>query len=395
MNDFPLSRIRAQTRGIKRGIFMNSSSASLRPTPVTTAVKAFLDLEDELGSDEAIRQSKDHLAKIPVSIATMIGAEANEIALMESNTIGWHTALAAVELRAGDDIIVSRAEYVSGLIALLEMQQRLKVRVLVVEYDSAGLIDLEQLQALLSVRTKLVCLTHIASSNGNVQPVAQAGRIIRQHSDALFLLDACQSVGQRVLDVKEIGCHALTATGRKYMRGPRGTGFLYVEASARKKLRPRFPDGQWATLSAQDEISLIDGARQYETYEKSHANFIGLGRAVDYALEIGMDRIQARTIAVGAHLRARIAKIDGLALGEISSELSGGVTFASNVTPLGEIYEHLHARQVSLRHIHKAGGAWDFAARQRTEVLRLSVHYFNTVEECDAVGDMLEEIAHS
>jgi len=305
------------------------------------------------------------------SIATMIGARPDEIAMMESQTIGWHAIISAMEFKDGDEIIVTAAEYITGLMALIELRHRANVVIRVVEYDATGVIDLESLEEHLSARTRLVCLTHIATSNGTVHPVAGAGRIIAEKSDAFFLLDACQSVGQRLLDVKEIGCHALTATGRKYIRGPRGTGFVYVAAEAQNRLRPRFPDGHRATLNANDEISPVSGAARFETFEKSLANVAGLGAAVDYALQLGLENIE------------------GIETGETSKPCSGLITISSSKTPLGGLYQHLEQQNVVAKHIMSDGGPWDLRARPQNEVIRLSVHYYNTIEECNKVTDLI------
>ena len=389
MHQFPLDKSRTDTAGLAHSIFMNNAGASLRPAVVTETIKDFLDLEDQVGGHAAAELKKDQLSQAYGSIATMIGARPDEIALMESQTIGWHAIISAMEFKDGDEIIVTAAEYITGLMALIELRHRANVVIRVVEYDATGVIDLESLEEHLSARTRLVCLTHIATSNGTVHPVAGAGRIIVEKSDAFFLLDACQSVGQRLLDVKEIGCHALTATGRKYIRGPRGTGFVYVAAEAQNRLRPRFPDGHRATLNANDEISPVSGAARFETFEKSLANVAGLGAAVDYALQLGMANIEARIELVSQHLRAKLRNIEGIETGETLEPCSGLVTISSSKTPLGGLYWHLEQQNVVAKHIMPDGGAWDLRARPQNEVIRLSVHYYNTIEECTEVADLI------
>lgn len=389
MHEFPLDKTRADTAGLAHAIFMNNAGASLRPAIVTETIKDFLDLEDRVGGHAAAELKADQLSQTYASIATMIGAKHDEIALMESQTIGWHAIISAMEFKDGDEIIVTAAEYITGLMALIELRHRAAVVIRVVEYDATGVIDLESLEKHLSARTRLVCLTHIATSNGTVHPVIEAGRIINQKSDAFYLLDACQSVGQRCVNVKEIGCHALTATGRKYLRGPRGTGFVYVATEAQNRLRPRFPDGHRATLSANDEISLVRGATRFETFEKNLANVVGLGTAVDYAFQLGMENIEARIELVSQHLRARLETVEGIELGETLEPCSGLVTISSTKTPLDALYQHLGQQNVVAKHIKLDGGAWDLRARPQNEVIRLSVHYYNTIEECNEVTDLI------
>jgi len=389
MHEFPLDKSRADTAGLAHGIFMNNAGASLRPAIVTETIKDFLDLEDRVGGHAAAELKAGQLSQTYASIASMMGAKVEEIALMESQTIGWHAIISAMNFKDGDEIIVTAAEYITGLMALIELRHRSTVVIRVVDYDATGVIDLESLEKHLSARTRLVCLTHIATSNGTVHPVAEAGRIINEKSDAFFLLDACQSVGQQPVDVKEIGCHALTATGRKYIRGPRGTGFVYVATEAQKRLRPRFPDGHRATLNANDEISFVSGAARFETFEKNLANVVGLGTAVDYALQLGLENIEARIELVSRHLRAKLKNVEGVELGETLEPCSGLVTISSTKTPLDALYQHLGKQKVVAKHIKLDGGAWDLRARPQNEVIRLSVHYYNTIEECNEVADLI------
>jgi len=391
MHDFPLDRIRSDTAGLAHSIFMNSAGASLRPQIVTETIKEFLDLEDRVGGHGAAEIKAEKLLQVYSSIASMIGAKGDEIALMESQTIAWHAIVSAMEFKDGDEVIVTPAEYISGLMALMELRRRSGVVIRVVDYDATGVIDLGQLEHFLNPRTRLVCLTHIASSNGTLHPVAEAGRIIKQKSDAFFLLDACQSVGQRIVNVEDIRCDGLTATGRKYVRGPRGTGFLYVAKDAQKQLSPRFPDGHRATLNNKDEISLVKGAARFETFEKSLANVAGLGAAVDYALEIGMEGIQARIDLVSQYLRSRLENIATIKTGETILPSSGLVTFCSHKVCLSSLYQHLGSQNVVAKHIVYDGGAWDFRARAQKDVIRLSVHYYNTIEECDEIVDLITD----
>ncbi len=389
--EFPLDQIRADTTGLAHGIFMNNAGASLRPAIVTQTIKDFLDLEDAIGGHGAAEEKSAELSQVYASIACLIGANADDIALMESQTIAWHAILSAIEFKDGDEIIVTPAEYITGLMALLELQRRCGVVIRVVEYDASGSIDLNQLESHLSAHTRLVCLTHIATSNGTVHPVEQAGRIIREKSNAFFLLDACQSVGQLALNVKDIGCHALTATGRKYLRGPRGTGFLYVAEDMQQHVGPRFPDGHRAVLSHADEISLVSGARRFETFEKSLANVAGLGAAIDYALDIGMENIEARIDLVSRHLRTRLENIEGIDVGETLIPSSGIITISAPGELTRSLYQYLGTHNIVAKHISADSGAWDFRARVQTDVIRLSVHYYNTIEECNQVADQIAD----
>jgi len=395
MKDFPIIRLRDDIAAIKNGIYMNNAGASLRPRGVTQIVQDYLNFEDQIGGHRAAEFKKIEIANVYTSIATLLNASVDEIALMESQTIAWHACLSAFDFNPGDEIIISRAEYISGIMAVMELRQRAGVIVHIIDYDDAGLIDLQQLEKHLSAKTRLVCLTHISTSNGQVHPVTEAGTIINNNSDAFYVLDACQSIGGRVVDVEKIGCHALTATGRKYLRGPRGTGFLYVKKSWQHRLRPRFPDGHKASINSGGDISLNNNATRFETYEKSFANVLGLGAAIDYALDVGLDEIANRIHQLSTHFITGLNAIDGIVVGEKIHTASGIITISSDRLAENNIYDQLMENNVICKFINSNGGAWDTKARGRGDVVRLSLHYFNTGDECDVVCELLSTILHA
>jgi len=390
-----IDHMRNEASENKNDIYMNNAGASLRPPGVTDTIKAYLDFEDQVGGHRAAELKSSEIASVYSSIATLLNASVQEIALMESHTIAWHACLSAFDFIPGDEVIISRAEYISGLMAVMELRKKSGIVVHIIDYDEAGLIDLNQLEKFLSDKTRLVCLTHISTSNGQVHPVAEAGRLINNNSDAFYLLDACQSIGARVVDVKKIGCHGLTATGRKYLRGPRGTGFLFIEKSWQQRLRPRFPDGHKASMNSSGAITPNDNATQFETYEKSLANVLGMGAAIDYALDIGMEKIENRINLLSTHFIKNLNAVDGIIVGEHSHIASGIVTISSNQMSAKYIYDQLMDNNVVCKFINTVGGAWDAVARDRGDVVRLSLHYFNTTDECDTVCGLLPVISRA
>ncbi|HEX2737054.1 MAG TPA: aminotransferase class V-fold PLP-dependent enzyme, partial [Acidimicrobiia bacterium] len=263
-----VARARADTPGCARVAHFNNAGASLAPDPVLGRVVGHLQLEAQVGGYEAEMRRADELAAVYTSIARLVGAETDEIALADSATTAWNNvfyALAAT-FSAGDRILTSRAEYGSNVIALLQMAGHTGARIEIIPDDEHGQVSVDALSELVDERVKLVAITHVPTQGGLVNPVVEIGRVVRD-TDAVYLVDACQSVGQLAIDVGEIGCDALSATGRKYVRGPRGTGWLFASRALVSRLEPTTLDLRSARWVAADRYEIADSARRFESFE--------------------------------------------------------------------------------------------------------------------------------
>jgi cysteine desulfurase/selenocysteine lyase len=377
-----VERVREDTAGCDRVVHLNNAGAALPPRPVVDAVVEHLRLEEEIGGYEAAAARAERIEHTYDALARLVGAAREDIAVTESATRAWDLAFYSLPWSAGDRILTARAEYASNAIAFLQVARRHGVQVDVVPDDEHGQLDVDALRRMVDDRVKLIAVTHVPTQGGLVNPAAEIGKVARE-AGVVYLLDACQSVGQMPVDVKEIGCDLLTATGRKFLRGPRGTGFLYCSPRIRAQVEPPFLDLHAAEWTSADSYRVREDARRFESWETFLAGKIGLGVAVDYALDLGLDAIEDRVTLLADALRRRLSALPGVRLHDRGVRQCGIVSFTVDGRDSRRVAEELRGQRINVS-VSVAGSArWDLDSRGLESVVRASVHYYNTDEEID------------
>lgn len=393
MTAIDVDRARGMTPGCDHVLHLNHAGASLAPQPVLDAVIDHLRLEADIGSYEAAMGQLERSEGVYDSLATLLGASRDELALTDSSTRGWLAAVHAIPLRPGDRVVTTRAEYAANAITLLQLRASKGCQIVLVDDDEFGQVDLGAMaRAVEHERTAFVSVVHVPTQGGLVNPVAAVGALCRAAGVPL-VVDACQSVGQLPLDVDALQCDVLTGAGRKFLRGPRGTGFLYVRRDLRDRLIPPMLDLFSAEWTDEDSYTVRADTRRFELWERNVAAQLGLGAAIDHALGWGLEAIAARNRTVADSLRDRLGQLRGVTVHDLGLQQCAITTFQVAGVPAPEVVARLRVRGIN---VSASGASWaryDLPRRGIDSLVRASIHYLTTDEELERAVEAVEAIA--
>ena len=386
-----IDAIRADTPACHSILHFNNAGASLMPQPVYHAVLNHLNSENTVGGYEAERRASEDLNAFYTEFAQLLNASADEIAYVENATRAWDMAFYGLPLEPGSRILTHMSEYSSNYLAMLQQAKRKKLHIDLIPSDEHGQIDVEAIPDLITEQTRLIAITHVPTQGGLVNPVEQIGTIAKQHG-LIYLLDACQSVGQIAIDVERIKCDILSGTGRKFLRGPRGTGFLYVRNAFLDQIDPPFVDLLTTDWTDDNVYSLVPGAKRFENWESYVAGRVGLMHAVRYTNALGLENIEPRVNQLATSLRSELADITGLEVHDQGVKKCGLVTFTKNDIKPAALAEHLLTKNINISVTTLPHARLDLGRRHLNALARASVHYFNTDNEIDRFVEAIKAL---
>lgn len=372
-------------------IFLNNAGSSLMPLTVRNSIKTYLDEELEIGGYKLVDNQEVVLEQFYHETAKLLNCQARNIAFAHDATDAYIKALSSIPFKKGDIIITTTNDYSSNQIQFISLQQRFGVQVKRIGSIENGDLDLAHFRELIQEKKpKLVAVTHVPTNSGLIQEVEAIGAICEKE-DLLFLVDACQSVGQLVVDVQKIKCDFLSATGRKFLRGPRGTGLLYIsDKMLASNYTPLFIDGWGARWTGINQFSILPTAKRFETWERPFALVVGLAEAIRIANDIGMSNIEQYNKKIQFHLRNNLTSIKGVQQYDLGERTANLVTFRKKGIELEQLKKYLDAHQIYYSVSTLPWGLIDFNQKGVDWVIRFSPHYFNTLEEMDRVAELLE-----
>jgi selenocysteine lyase/cysteine desulfurase len=387
-----IAQARAETPGVANVVHFNNAGSALPAKPVVDAMVAHLHLEARIGGYEAQEQNGSALERPYSGLAALLNAGTEEIAILENATRAWDMAFYAMRLEPGDRILTSRSEYCSNFLACLHRARRDGVAIDVAPSTAEGEVDVDALARMIGPRTRLIALTHVPTGNGLVNPAERVGAVARRF-DVPYLLDACQSVGQMPLDVQAIGCDMLSGTARKFLRGPRGLGFLYVRKDFIEQLDPPFLDDHAADWTDDRTYTLHEGACRFETPECGIAAKVGFGVAVDYAMRFDMDEVMRRVRRLAERLRTDLRERCGAKVHDLGPTRCGIVTFTLPGLGADRVKMELASRGINVTVSLGQSTRLEMQPRGLDKVVRASLHYYNSDDEIDFCTDAVARIA--
>lgn len=382
-----ISRLRAETPGADAVVHLNHAGSSLPPNTVLEAHIDHLRAEATMGGYEAADAAAGQIAAVYDELALLVGGSVGEIARFEHATAAWNALFWSLPMRPGQAVLTNEVVYGSDLVGMLLAAERRGVEIVVVPSAEDGRIDLDELERLLDGDVAAVCATHVPTNGGVVNPVAEIGARTRA-AGVPYLLDACQSVGQLDIDVAAIGCDLLSTTGRKYLRGPRGTGFGWVGSHILERLQPHQPDFFGAELQSSQSFEFRPDARRFEYWEHAYAAWLGLGAAARLANELGGPAIEATVRRQGAALRTRLRDI-GVTVHDLGPDPCGIVTASVPGVDAVDAKAALAQAGVNVTTTNPDGAFHDAERRSLSPMVRLSVHYLTTDDELDRATAVL------
>lgn len=375
--------------------YLNNAGAGLMSDETLNVIMDYYRQERSVGAYQAARDNKERTDAFYLNVVNLINADSvEEVAFVDSASRGWNLVIYGANISSGDTIVTLSTEFGTNLITIFDFAKKVGATVKVIPCDEEGSFDISCLEDILGKATgsKMIAVSQAAAQGSIVNPVAEIGRIAKKY-EALYVVDGCQSVGQMPVDVQTINCDAFLTSGRKWLCGPRGTGFLYVRKNA--NIKSTQLDLASADLVLDDKSNVLDvkvrsDAKKFELWERNIASVLGLSEAIFAMQRIGIEKIALALSDYANRIRAAVISNRKLHLiGRLDSS-SGIVGFYADEPSIEDRVQRIFADKEL---IVSTLSDWDcplaFPRNGATKIFRLSPHYFTdskTIQNaCNAI----------
>ncbi len=383
-----LTTLRESIRATRDVIYMNTGFTAPSPQPVLDRMREVMEKEASVGpaSIEGLQQTRQIGEEAREVVASLLNASVDEVAITHGTTEGMNVAIYGLQWQPGDEFVTCDLEHPALATPANVLEERgVTVKRVGIPANASPAEALELLNGAMSEKTKMVALSHVQYSCGLKLPakqiVAAAHRV-----GALVALDGAQTGGQIAIDVKEMGVDFYAISGQKWMLGPNGTGAMYMSAAHQRSVAPIFNTHAVADARAMpsDAPGASNPLMRFRIASQSPALTAGFMTAVGLLQDIGLEQVEAYTLALGARLREGAASIPGCGItGPLSPDATCGLTAVT--------LEGWEPRQV----VEAMWQRWRIAVRAVNfpPAVRFSTAPFNTEAEVDKALEALKTLS--
>ncbi len=359
-------------------INFNNAGSSFPSKNVNNSINKFLKYEEKYGGYYASEKFSEKLDTFYENLSILINCKKHQISFLPSTTYALNIFFNSLNFPNNKNIVIFENEYGSNFIYFKKRELNLRV----VKIKNNGEICFKDLEKKIDSKTIFISVCHIASQCGEIIDIQKIGKIAKKiNPNIIFIVDACQSVGHIKLDVKKIQCDVLVGSGRKYLRGPRGTGFIFFKDTIKKTLTPSILDMN-NTKIKNGKID-VDRERMFESFESSPALKYGLSKAIEEINQKGMETVESEIKKKSNIFRKRLECFNQIIFYENRRLLSGINTFNIKGFSAKKVYAYLLSKKILCSVSSRETSMMYFGKKNLTDLVRISIHHYNTMSEID------------
>lgn len=377
-------------------MYFNNAGAGLMSKGTYETLTNHMEIEMNVGAYKAAAIKSDAVNNFYLLAAKLLNAGSkDEIAFIDSASRGWNLIIYGLDIKESDVIVTLSSEYGTNLLTIYDIAKRTHCGIKVIQCDNEGNFSLDDVDQALQSGGTILAVSHVAAQGSIVNPVVELG-ILAQKYDAIYIVDGCQAVGQIKVDVQQINCCAYVTAGRKWLRGPRGTGILYVRRNApirTPQIDLASADLVFDELGTVVDVKVRDDAKQFELWEKSTSSLLGLANAIQEYMDYGIDTAEQEICAKANYIRSFVVSNQHLALVGSENSSTGVVGFyIKDPKQEKKVKELIEKENFIISYVCD----WDcptfFPQNGVQYIFRISPHYYTSNDDIQAICNLIQRL---